>query len=69
MRVKMKVTLKEMMNHEFSKEIAGQHGKGVSRSLISIVKGDKVSFEVIDHGTVIRKTSSLAIAVEYFNAD
>lgn len=57
----------EMANYEFTQRMAGQHGRGVNKSLDAVVRHKVVKYVVRDCRVVVFEGDYLQRAVDFYN--
>ena len=61
------VTISQIRDYSFSHEIAGEHGKGESKSLKVIISQGSISYEVFKNKKLVEDTLMLWKAVRVYN--
>ena len=61
------IEINDVENYEFRHEVAGSYGVHIHKSLVAVVKGCHVHYEVSDHNVPIHKTAIMQEAVDAYN--
>ena len=61
------VKFEDIDNYCFSHEISASYGGGIDKSLVAVVTGNEVDYQVLSHSEVIFQSLNLDQAVKQYN--